>query len=81
VLVLISIENIPHLTQTGLVELSPAQQVIQLFNSMALVTQVLIVACGIGGWLFGLVVLLFRKFLKIKPAPVAHDAENTPAPV
>lgn len=72
VLVLITIENIPHLTQVGVVDLSPAGQLAQLFKTLSGVAQGMMIASAVGGWLFGLVILLFRKFLKIRPA----QAEN-----
>ncbi len=72
VLTLVTIENIPHLTQIGTVELSPAEQVIQLFKVMSGAAQGVMLVSAVGGWLFALIVLLFRKFLKIKPAPVAN---------
>ncbi|MBL8063079.1 MAG: hypothetical protein JNK32_08685 [Anaerolineales bacterium] len=67
VLVLISIENIPHLVQTGPVELEPTRQIIQLFNVLVTTAQSLMVVCAIGGAVFGLLILIIRKFLKIKP--------------
>lgn len=67
VLVLVTIENIPHLTQTGAVEVSPIQQIAQLFSVMAGMAQGMVVISAVGGWLFALIVLLVRKFLKIKP--------------
>jgi hypothetical protein len=66
-IVLISIENIPHLVMSELVDSSPAQQVILLSRMMAGVSQVQMAVCGLGGWLLGLIVLLSRKFLKVKP--------------
>lgn len=72
VLTLVAIENIPHLMQTGLVDLSPGQQVIQLFRVMSGIVQGTMLICAVGGWLFALIVLLFRKFLKIKPVPAAN---------
>lgn len=79
VFALVTIENIPHLTQTGIVELPPAGQVIQLFKVLTVTAQVLIVACAIGGWFFGLIILLIRKFLKIKPVerkPSSEEAQS-----
>lgn len=78
-LALITIENIPHLTQSRLVDMSPGQQVIQLFKVMSGMAQGMMIASAIGGWLFALIVLLFRKFLKIKPVPVA-DPDPTVFP-
>lgn len=66
VLVLISIVNIPHLVQVEAVESTPTEQMLQLFNVLAASAQSLILVCAIGGFLFGLIVLLIRKFLKIK---------------
>lgn len=77
VLALVTIENIPHLTQIEPVELSPAEQVMQLFKVMSGTAQGMILVSAVGGWLFALIVLLFRKFLRIKPAPVANP--DTPA--
>lgn len=79
VLVLIAIENIPHLTQTGIPELSPSDQVIQLFKVMSGVAQGMILTSAVGGWLFALIILAFRKFLKIKPVP-AVDPDSPALP-
>ena len=76
-LVLIAIENIPHLTQVGIVDLTPGQQLIQLFKTLSGAAQGMMIASAIGGWLFGLIVLLFRKFLKIKPVPAANPDTTT----
>jgi hypothetical protein len=75
-IVLISIENIPHLILSELVPSLPAQQVILMSRMMALASQVEMVACGIGGWIVGLVVLSFRKFLKIKPVEIKPEQEE-----
>lgn len=81
VLVLVTIENIPHLTQTGTVDLSPSQQVAQLFNVMAGIAQAMVIISAVGGWFFALIVLLFRKFLKIHPVQpkMENDAHLFPA--
>lgn len=71
-LVLIAIENIPHLTQVGIVDLTPDQQLVQLFQTLSGAAQGMMIASAIGGWLFGLIVLLFRKFLKIRPVHTAN---------
>lgn len=71
-LVLIAIENIPHLTQVGIVDLTPGQQLVQLFQTLSGAAQGMMIASAIGGWLFGLIVLLFRKFLKIRPVHTAN---------
>lgn len=71
-LVLIAIENIPHLTQSGIVDLTPGQQLVQLFQILSGAAQGMMIASAIGGWLFGLIVLLFRKFLKIRPVHTAN---------
>lgn len=77
---LIAIENIPHLTQTGIVDISPALQVIRLFKALTVGAQALIVACAIGGWFFGLVVLWVRKFLKIQPVEGSPATGETQSP-
>lgn len=66
VLVLISIVNIPHLVQAEVVESTPTEQMLQLFNVLVTSAQTLMLACAIGGFFFGLIILLIRKFLKIK---------------
>ena len=71
-LVLIAIENIPHLTQVGIVDLTPGQQLVQLFQTLSGAAQGMMIASAFGGWLFGLIVLLFRKFLKIRPVHTAN---------
>ena len=76
-LVLIAIENIPHLTQVGIVDLTPGQQLIQLFKTLSGAAQGMMIVSAIGGWLFALIVLLFRKFLKIKPVPAANPDTTT----
>ena len=72
-LVLIAIENIPHLTQVGIVDLTPDQQLVQLFQTLSGAAQGMMIASAIGGWLFGSIVLLFRKFLKIRPVHTPND--------
>lgn len=76
VFALVAIENIPHLVQAGPVELSPTQQVIQLFKVLTVTAQALVVACAILGWFFGLIVLSIRKFLKIKPVERKPNPEE-----
>lgn len=78
VLTLVTVENIPHLIQAGIVPYSPAQQITRLFKMMSGFAQGLIVISAIGGWMFGLTILLFRKFLKIKtvlPPPEPESAQ------
>lgn len=73
VVVMITLENIPHLTRTGLVQYSPAQQIIKLFDAMTVAAEVSILVCAVGGWIFALLILSMRKFLKIKPAAGVQD--------
>ncbi len=79
VIVLIAIENIPHLVMSESVASTPAQQVVRLSRMMAGTSQVMMAAGGVGGWFAGLIVLLFRKFLKIKPVlrkPEQDEAQS-----
>jgi hypothetical protein len=73
VLSLITIVNIPHLTQSGIVDQSPAQQIVFLSRMLTISAEVLILVCLLGGLLFGLLILPIRKFLKI--APVMPDPD------
>lgn len=77
-IVLISIENTPHLILAELVSSQPAGQVILMFRMMAFASQVEMASCGIGGLIVGLIVLSLRKFLKIRPVEKKPEQEETP---
>ena len=68
VLTLITVVNIPHLTQTEIVDSTSAEQIAQLFGIMSASAQGLILVSAIGGWFLGLIVLGFRKLARVRPA-------------
>lgn len=72
VLTLITIENIPHLLQTGIVEKSPTQQIVFLFKLMTSTVEFSMLVCLLGGLLFAAIISLIRKFLKIAPVTPAQ---------
>jgi len=74
VLAYITIENAGQLTSTGLSTQTPAQQIVwlsEILNSLACLSVGL---CLLGGLVFGGVVALARKFLKIKSPTPPPDA-------
>jgi hypothetical protein len=76
VLVVITITNIPHLTQSGIVEESLMQQIRSLSSVLSWAAFACMILSLLGGMLFALAALLARKFLKISPTqPGAVSAE------
>ena len=70
---LITIKNIPHLTQTGTVDLLPTDQIVQLFTTMSAVAQGVVIFSAVCAWIFGLLVLLLRKIFSVKPLPLLEN--------
>jgi len=73
----IAITNIPHLADTGVVEKMPTQQVAELSSTLTGFAEFAFVVGAVGGWVLGLVVLVVRKFLKIKVVPPSQSVATS----
>ena len=74
VLMMVPGEYLQYLRQAGFAGLTPAEQAAQLFRLMSGIALGLFFISLVVGWLFALVVLVFRKLLRVERARLSDEA-------